>query len=128
MNDPEMMAAMQNPKVMAALQSCMSNPMAMMQYMNDPEIGPVLQKLMGKMMGGGGAMTCWSDPPAALMSLQGWSDALQGGVVGCQQASRPTQLSGQAGRLRLRCRCVWRHDGCEGLDRGSRRADPRLPG
>ena len=32
----------------------MGNPMAMMQYMDDPEVGPVLQKLMGKMMGGGG--------------------------------------------------------------------------
>ena len=54
MNDPEIMAAMSNPKVMAAMQQCMGNPMAMMQYMDDPEVGPVLQKLMGKMMGGGG--------------------------------------------------------------------------
>ena len=53
MQDPGMMAAMQNPKVMAALQSAMGNPMAMMQYMDDPEVGPVLQKLMAKMMGGG---------------------------------------------------------------------------
>ena len=49
-----MMAAMANPKVMAAMQQCMGNPMAMMQFMDDPEVGPVLQKLMGKMMGGGG--------------------------------------------------------------------------
>ena len=54
MQDPEVMAAMSNPKVMAALQQCMGNPMAMMQYMNDPDVGPVLQKVMGKMMGGGG--------------------------------------------------------------------------
>ena len=38
-------------RVMAALQGCMGNPMAAMQYMNDPEVGPVLGKLMGKMMG-----------------------------------------------------------------------------
>merc|ERR1719274_274868 len=54
MQDPEIMAAMANPKVMAAMQQCMGNPMAMMQYMNDPEVGPVLQKVMGKFMGGGG--------------------------------------------------------------------------
>ena len=51
MQDPEMMAAMSNPKVMQAMQQCMGNPMAMMQYMDDPEVGPVLQKLMAKMMG-----------------------------------------------------------------------------
>merc|ERR1719231_214710 len=55
MQDPEMMAAMSNPKVMQAMQSCMGNPMAMMQYMDDPEVGPVLQKLMGKMMGNPGS-------------------------------------------------------------------------
>ena len=38
MNDPEIMAAMSNPKVMAAMQQCMGNPMAMMQYMDDPEV------------------------------------------------------------------------------------------
>ena len=46
-NDPALMKAMENPKVMQALQAMMTNPMAAMQYANDPEVGPVLQKLMG---------------------------------------------------------------------------------
>mmetsp|Transcript_2141 Transcript_2141/g.5725 ORF Transcript_2141/g.5725 Transcript_2141/m.5725 type:complete len:529 (+) Transcript_2141:9-1595(+) len=56
MNDPELMAAMSNPKVMAAMTSAMSNPASLMQYMSDPEVGPVLTKLMGKMGGGMGGM------------------------------------------------------------------------
>jgi suppressor of tumorigenicity protein 13 len=58
-SDPELMMAMQNPKVMAALQQAMGgNPAAIMTAMQDPEVGPILQKLMGKMggMGMGGGM------------------------------------------------------------------------
>jgi len=51
------MAAMQNPKVMAALQGAMGgNPGALQAAMGDPEVGPVLQKLMAKFGGGMGGM------------------------------------------------------------------------
>ena len=73
MKDPEIMAAMANPKVMAAVQSCMGNPMQMMQYMNDPEVGPVLQKMMGKMMGGG-------MPPGAMGGMPGGMGGVPGGM------------------------------------------------
>lgn len=63
MSDPEILAGMQNPKVMAAFQELMSgpggpmgilqNPAKMQQLMTDPEVGPFLQKVMSKM---GGAM------------------------------------------------------------------------
>jgi hypothetical protein len=57
MQDPELMAAMQNPKVMAALQGAMGgNPGALQAAMGDPEVGPVLQKLMAKFGGGMGGM------------------------------------------------------------------------
>jgi suppressor of tumorigenicity protein 13 len=67
MSDPELMASMQNPKVMAAFQELMSgpagpmgllsNPAKLQELMADPEVGPVLQKLMAKMGGGmGGGM------------------------------------------------------------------------
>ena len=46
MNDPELMEAMQNPKVMAAFTEAQSNPAKLMELMADPEVGPVLQKLM----------------------------------------------------------------------------------
>ena len=56
MNDPDVMAAMSNAKVMAAFQEMMAggapNPAKMMQYMQDPDVGPVLQKMMGKFGGG----------------------------------------------------------------------------
>lgn len=55
-SDPEIMNAMSNPKVMQAMQAMMTNPAAFMQYQNDPEVGPVLMKLMSKMGGMGGGM------------------------------------------------------------------------
>jgi suppressor of tumorigenicity protein 13 len=45
-SDPDLMKAMQNPKVMRAFQAMLSNPMSAMQYMSDPEVGPVIQKMM----------------------------------------------------------------------------------
>ena len=67
-SDPELLAAMQNPKVQAAFQELMSgpggpmglmsNPAKLQEMMSDPEVGPVMQKLMAKFgaggMGGGG--------------------------------------------------------------------------
>jgi suppressor of tumorigenicity protein 13 len=61
LSDPELMAELQNPKVMEAFQELMSgpggpmglmsNPQKLQELMSDPEVGPVLQKLMAKMMG-----------------------------------------------------------------------------
>ena len=66
LEDPELQQAMQNPKVIAAFSELMqspggamglmSNPAKMQQLMADPEVGPVLQKIMMKFMGGGAAM------------------------------------------------------------------------
>lgn len=70
LSDPELMAAMQNPKVQAAFQELMSgpggpmglmsNPAKLQEMMSDPEVGPVMQKLMAKLgaggMGGGASM------------------------------------------------------------------------
>lgn len=66
MSDPELAAGMQNPKVMAAFQSLvsepggvgglMANPAKLQELMADPDVGPFLKKLMAKMgpaMGGG---------------------------------------------------------------------------
>ena len=56
MSDPELMAAMQNPRVMAALQECMGNPAAFAKYQSDPEIQNLITKLSGLMGGGVGGM------------------------------------------------------------------------
>ena len=63
MSDPEISAGMKNPKIMAAFTSLMSgpggpmglmsNPAKLQELMTDPEVGPFMQKLMGKVMGGG---------------------------------------------------------------------------
>ena len=42
--------AQKNPKVMMAVQECMSNPMAMTKYMTDPDVGPILKELKEAMM------------------------------------------------------------------------------
>jgi suppressor of tumorigenicity protein 13 len=64
LSDPELMTAMQNPKVQAAFQELMSgpggpmglmsNPAKLQEMMSDPEVGPVMQKLMAKFGAGGG--------------------------------------------------------------------------
>lgn len=67
MSDPELASAMQNPKVIAAFSELMSspggvaglmsNPAKLQKLMSDPEVGPVMQKLMAKFGGGmGGGM------------------------------------------------------------------------
>jgi suppressor of tumorigenicity protein 13 len=58
LGDPEIAAGLQNPKVMSALTSMMTNPdpSKITQLMMDPEVGPIMQKLMSKLgptMGGG---------------------------------------------------------------------------
>jgi suppressor of tumorigenicity protein 13 len=70
LSDPELMAAMQNPKVQAALQELMTgpgglmgNPAKIQELMSDPEVGPIMQKLMAK-LGGGVAMGGGANPPA----------------------------------------------------------------
>jgi suppressor of tumorigenicity protein 13 len=74
MSDPELAAAMQNPKVTAAFTKMMSDPSAMsdpakmQEMMSDPEVGPIMQKLMAKVggaMGGGGMPGTGSAPPGA---------------------------------------------------------------
>lgn len=64
MDDPEIKKAMENPKVVAAFQEIMngpggpmgllSNPGKLQELMADPEVGPALNLMMKKMMGGGG--------------------------------------------------------------------------
>ena len=54
LGDPELASAMTNPRVMQALQEMMSNPAALLQYQSDPEVSPILMKLMSKFGAGGG--------------------------------------------------------------------------
>jgi suppressor of tumorigenicity protein 13 len=81
MSDPELAAAMQNPKVVAAFSELMSgpggpmglmsNPAKLQELMMDPEVGPVLQKLMAKFGGMGGGM-----PGGMAGGMSGGSDDL----------------------------------------------------
>merc|ERR1719158_564298 len=57
MSDPDLQAAMGNPKVMAAMQDVMKNPGNIGKYQNDPETMGHLMKIMQKFGGGmGGGM------------------------------------------------------------------------
>ncbi|KAG8349054.1 hypothetical protein ERJ75_001431800 [Trypanosoma vivax] len=53
LSDPEILAAMQDPDVASKLPLLMQNPMAALQMMGDPKLGPLLNKIMAKMMSGG---------------------------------------------------------------------------
>nr|CCC89895.1 putative Hsc70-interacting protein (Hip) [Trypanosoma congolense IL3000] len=53
LKDPEIMAALQDPEIAPKLTALMQNPMAAMQMLGDPKMGPVLQKIMAKVMGRG---------------------------------------------------------------------------
>ena len=49
MADPEVQEKLKNPKFARALAEVKANPAAFFQYMGDPEIGPFITKMMGKM-------------------------------------------------------------------------------
>jgi len=53
MSDPEVQELMQDPEVMQAMAAMQSNPMAAMQYMSNPKVAKVLEKMMGGMGGMG---------------------------------------------------------------------------
>ena len=60
MSDPELMAAMSNPRMQSIMMECMSNPAKLAQYAaTEPALGRLMQKLMafgGGMGGMGGGM------------------------------------------------------------------------
>ena len=70
----ELMQAMQKPKVMAALQECMSNPAAIGKYASDPEFQAIISKLQKVMpggpmggTGGGGRRSSGTDGPRSAL-------------------------------------------------------------
>lgn len=52
--DPEIVEALKDPKYKAAFDDVKANPMNFFQYMSDPELGPFVKKMMGKLGMGGG--------------------------------------------------------------------------
>eukprot|EP00548_Thalassiothrix_antarctica_P004497 CAMPEP_0194135550 /NCGR_PEP_ID=MMETSP0152-20130528/5651_1 /TAXON_ID=1049557 /ORGANISM="Thalassiothrix antarctica, Strain L6-D1" /LENGTH=543 /DNA_ID=CAMNT_0038831849 /DNA_START=59 /DNA_END=1690 /DNA_ORIENTATION=+ len=51
LEDPEVKQLVQkNPKYEAAIKDCMGNPMNALQYMSDPDMSPLISKMMSKMM------------------------------------------------------------------------------
>lgn len=54
LQDPDLLAALQNPKMAGIMQEIMTNPAAMGKYQDDPEVMGLMQKIMGKMGGMGG--------------------------------------------------------------------------
>lgn len=70
LSDPDLMAALQNPKMAGAMQDIMSNPGNISKYASDPEVMGLVQKLMGKMGGAGGF-----DPSAMFGGMDGGAPA-----------------------------------------------------
>ena len=96
MSDPELMQAMQKPKVMAALQECMSNPAAIGKYASDPEFQSIISKLqkvmpggpMGGMGGGGPGPGFGSGMPGGFGGFPG--GGASGGGFGGGQGGAPS--------------------------------------
>jgi hypothetical protein len=63
--DPDVQEALKNPKVASAYEEVKANPMSFMKYMGDPDIAPLVQKVMAKMSAGGG------NPMAGLLGAMG---------------------------------------------------------
>jgi len=92
LSDPELAAGLQNPKVMEAFSSIMSspggamglmsNPSKLQEMMQDPEVGPFMQKLMAKlgpaMMGGMGGMP---GMPGGMGGMGGMPGGTSGGAT-----------------------------------------------
>ncbi|KAK3041059.1 hypothetical protein RJ639_026856 [Escallonia herrerae] len=51
LNDPELMGAMKDPDVMAALQDVMKNPANLAKHQANPKVAPVIAKMMSKFAG-----------------------------------------------------------------------------
>ncbi|CBH10261.1 Hsc70-interacting protein (Hip), putative [Trypanosoma brucei gambiense DAL972] len=77
MKDPEILEAMRNPEIASKFSTLMQNPMAALGMMSDPQMGPLLQKVMSKVMGGGfpGAGMPGSGFPGGGMSGQGFASS-----------------------------------------------------
>lgn len=54
--DPEMKEMLKNPRAAAALEEVQKNPGSALRYMSDPELGPLIQKILPKIMGMMGGM------------------------------------------------------------------------
>jgi len=81
-SDPELLAALQNPKMQAAMQEIMSNPANIAKYQSDPEVMGLFNKMMSKMGGMGGM-------PGGMGGMGGMPEGF-GGMGGDAGASTTT--------------------------------------
>lgn len=63
MSDPELMALIQQPGIMAKLQAVMQDPSSAMQYMSDPDFAVLLTKLQSLQMQDPGTSSAYSSNP-----------------------------------------------------------------
>merc|ERR1712194_640999 len=74
LQDPELLEALQNPKMAKAMQEIMTNPGAMGKYADDPEVMGLVKKLMAKMGGAGGGMPDMSAMFGGMGGMDGGAD------------------------------------------------------
>lgn len=55
LNNPEVMSTLSNPKVQKMMSEVLTNPGSLSKYMSDPELGPIIQKVMGSFGGSSSA-------------------------------------------------------------------------
>jgi len=82
LNDPELMAAFQDPEVAAAFQDISANPANIMKYQNNPKVMALINKMAGKMGGGGGMGGGLGGMMGGLGGMMGGMGAAMGGMGG----------------------------------------------
>jgi len=86
LQDPELLAALSNPKVMTALQELMSNPASFAKYQNDPEVMSVMEKVMKKMGPSMGGMPGMPEGMGGMPGMPGGMGGMPGGMPGASSA------------------------------------------
>merc|ERR1719245_2403225 len=98
LNDPELMASMTDPEVAAAFKDIMSNPGNIMKYQGNPKVMALLQKMAGKMGGGGGMPGMGGmggmpgmggGMPGGMPGMGGFPCGMGGGATGASSAAPP---------------------------------------
>lgn len=84
-DDPEIATLLQDPEVVQAMADIQQNPQNLMQYMSNPKVMKVMQKLQGKFSGMGGmpgGMGGMGDMPGGMGGMPGGMGDMPGGMGG----------------------------------------------
>lgn len=92
-SDPEIATLLQDPEVVQAMTAIQQNPAAMMQYINNPKVMKIVQKLQGKFAGGGGPGGMGGFPGMPGGGGGGMPGGFPGGMAGAPPSNNATSTN-----------------------------------